>query len=65
VLTAAGLIQGNGWLNGEALYRILPQIHLYMALRAGLGILILGGAVIGLYNIVMSIYGSGQKGAGA
>jgi len=57
VLTAAGLIQGNGWLNGEALYRILPQIHLYMVLRAGLGILILGGAVIGLYNIYRSIYG--------
>ena len=64
VLTAAGLIQGNGWLNGEAHYRILPQIHLYMILRAGLGILILGGASIGLYNIVMSIYGSGEKGVG-
>jgi cytochrome c oxidase cbb3-type subunit 1 len=64
VLTAAGLIQGTGWLNGEALYRILPQIHLYMVLRAGLGILILGGALIGFYNIVMSIYGSGQEGVG-
>ena len=61
VLTTAGLIQGNGWLNGETVYRILPQIHLYMVLRAGLGILILGGAVIGLYNIVMSIYGVKEK----
>ena len=57
VLTIAGLIQGNGWLNGEALYRILPQIYLYMVLRASIGILILGGAVIGLYNIVMTLYG--------
>ena len=56
VLTTAGLIQGNGWLNGETVYRILPQIHLYMILRASLGILIIGGAVIGVYLIVMSLY---------
>jgi cytochrome c oxidase cbb3-type subunit I len=57
VLTIAGLIQGNGWLNGETVYRILPQIYLYMVLRASLGILILGGAVIGFYNIGMTLYG--------
>ena len=56
VLTIAGLIQGNGWLNGETVYRILPQIYLYMVLRASLGVLILGGAMMGLYNIYMSIY---------
>jgi cbb3-type cytochrome oxidase subunit 1 len=61
VLTAAGLIQGNGWLNGETVYRILPQIHLYMALRAGLGILIFGGSVLGLCNIFMSLYGGNAK----
>jgi cbb3-type cytochrome c oxidase subunit I len=58
VLTTAGLIQGNGWLNGETVYRILPQIHLYMILRAFLGILIVGGAFIGLYNVIMTLYGS-------
>ena len=58
VLTAAGLIQGNGWLSGETVYRILPQIYVYMVLRASLGILIVGGAFIGLYNIYMSIYRS-------
>ena len=57
VLTIAGLIQGNGWLNGESVYRILPQINLYMILRASLGVLIVGGALMGLYNIVMTIYG--------
>jgi cytochrome c oxidase cbb3-type subunit 1 len=61
VLITAGLIQGNGWLNGETVYRILPQIYLYMVLRASIGILIVGGAMIGLYNIYMTIYGS--KGA--
>jgi cytochrome c oxidase cbb3-type subunit 1 len=58
VLTTAGLIQGNGWLNGEVVYRILPQIYVYFFLRASLGILIVGGAVIGLYNILRSLYGS-------
>jgi cbb3-type cytochrome c oxidase subunit I len=56
VLTIAGLIQGNGWLNGETVYRILPQIYLYMVLRASIGIFILGGAAIGLYNILMTLY---------
>jgi cbb3-type cytochrome c oxidase subunit I len=60
VLTTAGLIQGNGWLNGETVYRILPQIHLYMILRASLGILLIGGAIIGAYNVFMSIYGEAR-----
>jgi cbb3-type cytochrome c oxidase subunit I len=57
VLTIAGLIQGNGWLNGESVYRVLPQINLYMILRASLGVLIISGALMGLYNILMTIYG--------
>jgi cbb3-type cytochrome c oxidase subunit I len=56
ILTIAGLIQGNGWLNGESVYRLLPQIYLYMVVRALLGILIVGGAGIGLFNIFMSLY---------
>jgi len=57
VLTAAGLIQGNSWLNGETVYKVLPAIHSYMVIRLGLGFLLWGGALIGLYNIFMSIYG--------
>jgi len=56
VLTIAGLIQGNGWLNGETVYRVLPQIHLYMVLRAGVGILVVGGSALGLFNIFMTLY---------
>jgi len=26
VLTAGGLVQGNGWLNGEAFYRIMAEM---------------------------------------
>jgi cbb3-type cytochrome c oxidase subunit I len=62
VLTAAGLIQGNGWLNGETVYRVLPQLHVYMVLRASIGILLLGGSFIGFYNVFMSIYGARSEG---
>jgi len=55
VLTIAGLIQGNAWLNGETVYRVLPEIHVYYATRAGLGLLIFGSAVLGFYNIVRSL----------
>lgn len=56
VLTIAGLVQGNSWLNGETVYRILPQLHNYYIVRAGLGVLIVTGAVVGLYNMIRSIF---------
>jgi len=55
VLTIVGLIQGNAWLNGETIYRVLPEIHVYYVTRASLGVLIFGSAVIGLYNIFRSL----------
>lgn len=55
VLTAAGLIQGSAWLNGETVYRVLPTLAPYMALRAMLGVFIIMSAVIGFYNVVMTI----------
>jgi cbb3-type cytochrome c oxidase subunit I len=60
-LTMAGLIQGNGWLNGETVYRILPQIHLYNVFRAAMGTMIVAGAFVGLYNIGRSILVPGEK----
>ena len=54
ILTIAGLIQGNAWLNGETVYRILPEIHIYYIIRASLGLMIFSGAVMGLYNIIRS-----------
>jgi cytochrome c oxidase cbb3-type subunit 1 len=56
VLTVAGLIQGNAWLNGETVYRILPAVHIYYVIRAGLGVMIVSGAFIGLYNIVRTLF---------
>ncbi len=55
VLTIAGLLQGNAWLNGETVYRVLPQLHMYYVLRASLGLMLVVGAVLGCYNIFMSL----------
>jgi cbb3-type cytochrome oxidase subunit 1 len=55
-LTIAGLIQGNGWLNGETVYRILPQIHVYNVVRASTGVMIASGAFIGFYNIARTLF---------
>ena len=57
VLTIAGLIQGNAWINGETVYRVLPEIHIYYVVRAGLGLLIFSSAVLGFYNIVRTLFG--------
>ena len=55
VLTIAGLIQGSGWYNGEMLYRVLAQLPVYMGLRAAFGVFIISGALVGLYNLIMTI----------
>lgn len=56
VLTIAGLIQGNAWLNGETVYRVLSQLHVYYVVRGGLGVIIFCSALIGFYNIVRSLW---------
>jgi cytochrome c oxidase cbb3-type subunit 1/cytochrome c oxidase cbb3-type subunit I/II len=56
VLTIAGLIQGNAWLNGETVYRLLPQIHVYYVTRAALGLMLVTGAAIGFYNILRTVF---------
>jgi cytochrome c oxidase cbb3-type subunit 1 len=56
VLTIAGLIQGNAWLNGETVYRLLPEIHMYYVVRASLGLMIFAGALIGVYNMIRTIW---------
>jgi cbb3-type cytochrome c oxidase subunit I len=62
-LTIAGLIQGSSWLNGETVYRILPQIHVYNVFRASMGLMIVIGAIVGLYNITRSIFYNPGEGA--
>lgn len=55
VLTAAGLIQGQAWLNGGTVYRALPELKPYMTLRLTSGLLIIAGAFVGLYNVIMTL----------
>ncbi len=55
VLTSAGLIQGQGWLNGDTEYKVLPMMKPYMVLRLMFGLLIITGAIIGFYNVVMTL----------
>ena len=45
------------WLNGEAVYRVLPEIHIYYVVRAGLGLMIFSSAVLGFYNIARTLFG--------
>ena len=56
VLTIPGLIQSNAWLNGETVYRVLPEIHVYYVVRAGLGLMIFSSAVLGFYNVMRSLF---------
>ncbi|MGO8706001.1 MAG: cbb3-type cytochrome c oxidase subunit I [Candidatus Brocadiia bacterium] len=55
VLTTAGLIQGSAWYQGEGVYKTLPQIAIFMILRALLGLFIIAGAAIGLCNAVLTV----------
>ncbi len=61
VLTIAGLIQGNAWLNGETVYRVLSQIHVYYVVRGALGLIVFSSALIGFYNIFRSFFTKGGE----
>lgn len=54
-LTVAGLVQGHTWLMGGTVYRSVPMLKPWMVLRLAEGLLIISGAVIGFYNVVMTI----------
>ncbi|MBI2842325.1 MAG: cbb3-type cytochrome c oxidase subunit I [Armatimonadetes bacterium] len=56
VLSAAGLIQGQAWLNGATVYRVIPELKAYMVLRLVSGLPIIAGAIIGLYNVIMTLF---------
>jgi cytochrome c oxidase cbb3-type subunit 1/cytochrome c oxidase cbb3-type subunit I/II len=54
-LTIAGLIQGHVWLFGGTVYRSVPMLKPYMTLRLMGGLLIIIGAFVGLYNVLMTV----------
>jgi cbb3-type cytochrome c oxidase subunit I len=55
VLSIAGLIQGQSWLGGETVYRVLPDIAPYMVLRAAFGLSVIAAALVGLCNLYMTV----------
>ncbi|HEY3397545.1 MAG TPA: cbb3-type cytochrome c oxidase subunit I [Armatimonadota bacterium] len=55
-LTIAGLVQGQAWVDGQSVYRVIPQIIPYLSLRAVFGTMIAVGAAVGLYNVLMTLY---------
>ena len=54
-LTFAGLIQGEGWLNGETVYRLLPELNIYFMVRGISGVLLLFAAIIFIINVMATI----------
>lgn len=55
-LTAGGLVQGHVWLMGGTVYRSVPMLKPWMVLRLMSGVLVIAGAYVGLYNVVLSLY---------
>jgi cytochrome c oxidase cbb3-type subunit 1 len=60
-LTVAGLVQGSQWLNGEAMYRVVPQMTIYMIIRAVSGIGILSGLLLQAYNVLMTVFAPARE----
>jgi cytochrome c oxidase cbb3-type subunit 1/cytochrome c oxidase cbb3-type subunit I/II len=60
-LTFAGLIQGEGWFNGEDVYRVLPELKIYLIARGVAGVLMICGALIFVFNVLMSILRRGAE----
>lgn len=56
-LTFAGLIQGEAWLNGEVVYRVLPELKIYFVVRGMAGVMIVVAALIFVVNVLMTILG--------
>ena len=56
VLTAAGLVQGSSWENGETVYRTLSELSPCMWLRLAAGLFIVTASFVGLFNILATIW---------
>ncbi len=54
-LTFAGLIQGEGWLNGEVVYRLLPELQRYFLVRGISGVLLVIGGGLFIFNVWMTL----------
>jgi cytochrome c oxidase cbb3-type subunit I len=59
-LTAAGLIQGTSWINGEDVYRVIPTLKVFHIVRGISGILMLTAGCLFVWNVFMTILGRGE-----
>jgi cytochrome c oxidase cbb3-type subunit I len=58
-LTFAGLIQGEGWRTGDAVYRLVPELHRYFLVRGMSGVLLVTAAVLFVVNVLMTLLSRG------
>jgi cytochrome c oxidase cbb3-type subunit I len=61
VLTAVGLVQGSSWLHGTTTYRILPEMGVYFVVRIFFGVFVVTGFLVGLYNVLMTLFDRNNK----
>jgi cytochrome c oxidase cbb3-type subunit 1 len=54
-LSIAGLVQGAAWLGGEAFYRVVPQLTIYMILRTVSGIGVFSALLVSAYNVLRTL----------
>ena len=54
-LTFAGLIQGEAWLIGETVYRVLPELKIYFVARGISGVFLVVAALIFVFNVAMTL----------
>jgi len=57
-LQIGGLIQGAAWLQGDAVYKVLPSIKPYLTVRAISGALIVISGIMQAYNIYKTVTAS-------
>jgi cytochrome c oxidase cbb3-type subunit 1 len=54
-LSIAGLVQGAAWFGGEAFYRVVPQLTIYMILRTVSGIGVFSALLVSAYNVLRTL----------
>ncbi len=57
-LQIGGLIQGAAWLNGDSVYKVLPEIKPYLVARAISGALIVISGIMQAWNIYKTVTAS-------
>jgi len=57
-LQVGGLVQGAAWLNGDTVYKALPELKPYLIIRAISGALIVISGIMQAWNIYKTVTAS-------